>query len=155
MSEHIPADEQSTVPEGFVPTEWTLQDGIDLCTAIQNLPSEMFHCHPALTGGLLYKQPPRKDCDIVIYQRGDTGGERQPINWLGLWTALQDIDLWLIHDFGYVKKCRYKGKSVDIFDPTQEGGSYQEKVEADPDLAMEKAREDKELFAEVEDDIQF
>lgn len=151
---HIPADE-NTIPAAFVPAEWTLQDGVALCTLIQDLPSQKFHCHPALTGGLLYKQPPRKDCDIVIYQRGDTGGERQPIDWPGLWAALQEIDLLLIHDHGYVKKCTYKGRTVDIFDPTQDGGEYPDKTDPDPDLAMEKAREDKELFAEVEDDILF
>jgi hypothetical protein len=136
-------------------TAWTLQEGVALCTAIQNLPSEMFHCHPALTGGLLYKEGPRKDCDIVIYQRGDTDGEREPIAWEGLWAALEGIGLTLLHDFGYVKKCRYQGKPVDIFDPTEEGGDYPETAEADPDLAMEKAREDRQLAVEVEDDIAF
>lgn len=139
----------------FVSGEWTLEEGVALCTAIQNLPSQQFHCHPALTGGLLYRQPPRKDCDIVIYQRGDVDGKREPIDWVGLWTALEQIGLCLVNDFGYVKKCAYKGKSVDIFDPTDENTEYGAQQDADPDLAMEKAREDKELFAEVEDDILF
>lgn len=108
-----------------VSQEWTLQEGISLCTAIHELPCQKFNCHPALTGGLLYKQGPRKDCDIVIYQRGDVDGKREPIDWVGLWAALETIGLSVINDFGYVKKCRYQGKSVDIFDPTQEGGNYQ------------------------------
>lgn len=137
------------------PAEWTLQEGIALCTAIQNLPSQQFHCHPALTGGLLYKQGARKDCDIVIYQRGDVDGERKEIDWGGLWAALQTIGVVMLHDYGYVKKCLYHGKSVDVFDPTQEGSEYPDAVQADPDLAMEKAREDKELFVEVDDDIEF
>lgn len=126
--------------------QWTLQEGVALCRAIQELPSEKFHCHPALTGGLLYKDGPRKDCDIVIYQRGDTGGEREPIDWTGLWAALEGIGLLLLHDHGYVKKCVYRGQAVDIFDPTEEGGDYGDEGEADPDLAMEKAREDKGAF---------
>jgi hypothetical protein len=113
-----------SVPESFVDPAWSLQQGIDLCTAIHNLPAQQFNCHPALTGGLLYKTGPRKDCDIVIYQRGDVGGKREPIDWGGLWAALRGIGLCLINDFGYVKKCTYHGKVVDIFDPTQEGGNY-------------------------------
>jgi hypothetical protein len=115
-----------STPEGMaaIDTTWNLQQGTDLCTAIHNLPSQAFNCHPALTGGLLYKTGPRKDCDIVIYQRGDVDGKREPINWSGLWEALQSIGLFLINDFGYVKKCTFEGKAVDIFDPTQEGGSY-------------------------------
>jgi hypothetical protein len=130
----------------FTPSEWTLQEGIALCTAIQELPSQQFGCHPALTGGLLYKTGPRKDCDIVIYQRGDVDGERKEIDWIGLWSALEQIGLCLINDFGYVKKCTYKGKVVDIFDPTDKNTEYGAQAEADPDLAMEKAREDRELF---------
>jgi hypothetical protein len=106
------------------PEPWTLEQAVALCTAIQNLPSEKFGCHPALTGGLLYKVPPRKDCDIVIYQRGDVGGVRMPIDWSGLWLALMDIGLLLVKDYGYVKKCTYYGKTVDVFDPTLEGGDY-------------------------------
>lgn len=108
----------------MIENTWTLQEGIDLCTAIHNLPVQKFNCHPALTGGLLYKTGPRKDCDIVIYQRGDVDGKREPIDWGGLWAALQGIGLCIINDFGYVKKCMYQGKVVDIFDPTQEGGNY-------------------------------
>lgn len=116
------------------PQVWTLEEGVALCTAIHQLPSQKFNCHPALTGGLLYKQGPRKDCDLVIYQRGDVDGKREPIDWSGLWAALAGIELHMVHDFGYVKKCTYRGKSVDVFDPTQDGGNYQT---ADETVAVE------------------
>jgi hypothetical protein len=103
---------------------WILQEAIDLCTAIHNLPAQKFNCHPALTGGLLYKTGPRKDCDIVIYQRGDVDGKREPINWDGLWLALGEIGVFMNRDHGYVKKCTYRGKVLDIFDPTVDGGDY-------------------------------
>jgi len=103
---------------------WTREEGVALCTAIYNLPSEKFNCYPALTGGLLYKQGTRKDCDIVIYQRGDVNGERPPIDWDALWIALKKIGVELLCDYGYVKKCTYLGKTVDIFDPTKDGGDY-------------------------------
>jgi hypothetical protein len=99
---------------------WTLDEGLALCRKIQELPSQQFSCHPALTGGLLYKDGPRKDCDIVIYQRGDVGGKRDPIDWKGFWKAAQTIGLEMLNDFGYVKKCFYQGKSVDVIDPTHE-----------------------------------
>lgn len=101
-------------------TTWTTSEGVELCKLIQNV-SPKFNCHPALTGGLLYKDGPRKDCDIVIYQRGETGGERKDIEWEGLWESLGTIGLKLVKDHGYVKKCEYQGKTVDIFDPPNEG----------------------------------
>lgn len=125
---NIPA---AMVEVDIVPPFWSLQDGVDLCTAIHNLPAEKFNCHPALTGGLLYKTGLRKDCDIVIYQRGDVDGKREPINWSGLWEALGAIGLYLNNDFGYVKKCTYRGKVVDVFDPTRDGGNYGQGDEVD------------------------
>lgn len=105
-------------------TTWTLAEGIALCKLIHNLPAQKFNCHPALTGGLLYKDGQRKDCDIVIYQRGDTDGVRPPIDWKGLWKALEGIGLYMAHDYGYVKKCMFRGKVVDVLDPTQDAGNY-------------------------------
>jgi hypothetical protein len=112
------------------PEKWNLDEALALCTAIHEIPSQNFNCHPALTGGLLYKSGPRKDCDIVIYQRGDVDGERLPIDWPGLWSALDGIGLKLVMDYGYVKKCTYNGKLVDVFDPTEDGGNYGQIEEA-------------------------
>ena len=122
--------------EQRTPEKWELTEALALCAAIHALPSEKFHCHPALTGGLLYKSGPRKDCDIVIYQRGDVNGERLPIDWTGLWPALEGIGLMLVMDYGYVKKCLYKGKLVDVFDPTQDGGNYGQTESAEAAIAQ-------------------
>lgn len=103
---------------------WIRVEAVALCKAIHEIPSQDFNCHVALTGGLLYKDGPRKDCDLVIYQRGDTDGVRKPIDWVGLWAALEKIGLCLTHDYGYVKKCVYQGRTVDILDPTQDAGTY-------------------------------
>jgi hypothetical protein len=102
---------------------WTLPEAIKLCTLIQSVSPKHF-AHPALTGGLLYKTGPRKDCDIVIYQRGDSKGERPALDWDGLWKSCEAFGLTMEVDYGYVKKCRWHGKTVDIFDPTAEGGEY-------------------------------
>ncbi len=111
--------------EEVADTSWDLAEALALCTAIHEMPCQEFNCHPALTGGLLYKQGRRKDCDIVIYQRGDVDGKREPIKWAELWVALHEkVGLDILSDFGYVKKCVWRGKTVDVFDPTQEGGNY-------------------------------
>lgn len=101
---------------------WSLAEAIELCTLIQSVSPKHF-AHPALTGGLLYKTGPRKDCDIVIYQRGDSKGVRPTLDWDGLWKSMEAFGLTLVIDYGYVKKCLWRDKTVDIFDPTQESGS--------------------------------
>jgi hypothetical protein len=102
---------------------WTIEEARELCTLINSVSYE-FNCHPALTGGLLYKDGPRKDCDVVIYQRGDTKGVHTRIDWEGLWKALDVLGIEKLYDFGYCKKCMWKGKSVDILDPTEDGSDY-------------------------------
>lgn len=92
-------DTLPTFEEVLAPTQWILPEALELCTLIQSI-SPAFNCHPALTGGLLYKTGPRKDCDIVIYQRGDVDGKREPINWEGLWVALAFAGLDMLHDYG-------------------------------------------------------
>lgn len=99
---------------------WTRDEAIELCKLIQSV-SPKHHAHPALTGGLLYKDGPRKDCDIVIYQRGDTKGDKPAVDWPGLWESFKSFGLTLEVDYDYVKKCLWRGKEVDVFDPTAEG----------------------------------
>lgn len=96
---------------------WTIDEAREVCKLINSV-SLPFNCHPALTGGLLYKDGLRKDCDIVIYQRGDTKGVKSEIDWVGLWSALKNVGITLETDYGYCKKCLWKGKMIDILDPT-------------------------------------
>ena len=46
---------------------WTQQHAIELCKRIESV-CPRYGCHVALTGGLLYKDGPRKDCDILFYR---------------------------------------------------------------------------------------
>ena len=86
---------------------WTREMAVELCTLIQGV-SPPFNAHPALTGGLLYKEGKRKDCDIVIYRRGDTNGVRPDLDWEGLWKAMTVFQFYLVKDYGYVKKCVWR-----------------------------------------------
>lgn len=111
---------------------WTLEEAIDLAKKVEAIcPS--FGYHVALTGGLLYKEGPRKDCDLVFYQTG---------SWLdqtGSWLEVHDYGRLLDklaeagiiftkpHEYKqrYVYKASYLGKSVDILFP-EFNGQYEE-----------------------------
>lgn len=94
---------------------WTQEAAIELCRKIEAF-APNYNLHVALTGGLLYKDGPRKDCDIVLYRV-----RHEPANWAGLWTEAKEHGLVCVEDFGWCKKCRYEGKPVDIFDPDEDG----------------------------------
>jgi len=53
---------------------WTREEGIALCKAIEPIVAT-FGCHIALTGGLLYKDGKRKDCDLIVYRAGQDFGD--------------------------------------------------------------------------------
>jgi hypothetical protein len=97
---------------------WTLEDAIEVCTLIEGIAPE-YGFHVALTGGLLYKQGERKDCDILLYRIR----ERHDPDWDGLWSALSNAGFVKIGDFGWCKKAIWKHKYLDIFDP-EAGGEY-------------------------------
>lgn len=45
---------------------WTQSEAIDFCKKIEAICIK-YGCHVALTGGTLYGDGPRKDCDILFY----------------------------------------------------------------------------------------
>ena len=90
-----------------------LNDGVDVCRCIYHaLSGHGFF--PALTGGLLYKDGERKDCDIVIYRH------RQNIERFEteqLQEKLESIGFSDFRHFGFVTKAKFKGFDIDIFNP--------------------------------------
>jgi hypothetical protein len=99
---------------------WTQEEALELCRAIENI-SPQFGAHVALTGGLLYKDGPRKDCDLVLYRIR----QHDVIDAVGLMKALAAVGLTEVTD-AYVSssgdddwclKARWRGKPVDIFFP--------------------------------------
>ncbi len=100
---------------------WTRDEAIEMCRAIEAV-APRFGCHVALTGGLLYKEGPRKDCDIVMYRIR----QEEAIDGTGLMKALSTIGMmnepdaeWdsSADDGHWVMKAMWHGKRVDIFFP--------------------------------------
>jgi hypothetical protein len=100
---------------------WTQKEGIALCITLEAI-CPHYGCHVALTGGLLYKQGQRKDCDILFYRIRQT----KQIDMEGMWSALSDIGFTMTKGFGFVYKATYNGKPVDCFFPEEEEGEYPE-----------------------------
>jgi hypothetical protein len=98
---------------------WTQQEAIDLCVKVEAI-CPKFGCHVALTGGLLYKTGPRKDCDLVFYRIR----QRPEIDNQKMIEALQQIGFGVFKGFGFVLKTDYQGKSVDCMFPEEIGGTY-------------------------------
>ena len=98
---------------------WTQEEAIQLCRLLEAL-APTFGCHVALTGGCLYKDGERKDCDILLYRIRQVSA----IDTEGLFAALSLIGFEGIAGFGWVFKAKYKGKSVDLFFPEEVGGEY-------------------------------
>lgn len=98
---------------------WTQQEAIELCVKVEAI-CPKYGCHVALTGGLLYKQGTRKDCDLLFYRIRQVDA----IDFDGLWDALDEIGLEMVSGFGWCYKGKYNGKAVDMFSPEEQGGEY-------------------------------
>lgn len=97
---------------------WTQTEAIELCKLLEMV-APNYGAHVALTGGLLYKEGPRKDCDVLLYRIR----ERPEIDFTGLFFALEMLGFEIGEDFGWCKKLTYQGKSIDLFDP-EDSGEY-------------------------------
>jgi len=116
-------------------SNWTQQEAIALCVKIESI-CPKFGCHVALTGGLLYKEGERKDCDLLFYRIRQV----EEIDKEGLFTALLAIGVVEFKGFGWCHKAVAVPdgvefnkaevglyKSLDLFFPEQDGGqSYPE-----------------------------
>lgn len=113
---------------------WTLEDAIELARIVESV-CPAFGCHVALTGGLLYKDPPRKDCDLLFYRI-----RQNSMNLGGLRSALQEIGLDLVAEGGPVEpwcvKATFQGKPVDLLFPELgDEGDYDDAIESQQKFA--------------------
>lgn len=104
---------------------WTLEEAVKIAKAVNNAACPVSGFHVALTGGLLYKEGPRKDIDLLFYApyKGATTSKQL------LFHALGEIGFTITEDFGRVVKSHYDGRPVDLFFPEDEAefghGDYQ------------------------------
>ena len=91
---------------------WTLQSAATLCRIVESI-APAYGCHVALTGGTLYKDGERKDCDILFYRIR----QKETIDIQGLKHALVDAGFIMGEEYGWVHKAHFLGKNIDMFFP--------------------------------------
>lgn len=109
---------------------WTQTEAIELCRKLFAI-TPMHGMFPALTGGLLYKDGERKDCDIILYRH-----RQMNVNLPALGEALGKLgikdeegsDLWNwvsnAEDMEIVRWCNkalLNGKRIDFLLPDFDG----------------------------------
>ena len=123
---------------------WTLEKAVELCRAVEEL-APRFGCHVALTGGTLYKDGPRKDCDILFYRIRQCNEIPRD----ALFVALETIGIKVERGFGWCYKAHYGPERlpVDMFFPESDGMDY---PQDEPSLDVDRMREDvREVMDEV------
>lgn len=103
---------------------WTQQQAIDLCVAIEAF-SPRFGCHVALSGGCLYKEGARKDVDIILYRIR----QAPKIAFEELFEEMAKIGITKLSGFGFRHKAIYCGKHIDFLSPEEEGEGYPEDID--------------------------
>lgn len=98
-------------------TNWTQEEAIALCRAVEKV-CPAYGCHVALTGGCLYKDGVRKDCDLIFYRIRQT----PKIDVEGLFEALKAVGLYRLSGFGWIYKANWHSKPVDCLFPEEQGG---------------------------------
>jgi hypothetical protein len=91
---------------------WTQNEAVELCRFLEEV-VPAYGCHVALTGGTLYKEGPRKDCDVLFYRI-----RQWPCICMdAMWTDLATRGFLKTSGFGWCFKALYNGKKVDCFFP--------------------------------------
>lgn len=96
---------------------WTHEQAIELCKILESV-APQHGAHVALTGGLLYKDGPRKDCDVLLYRIRQ---RKEPVDFEELFKDLEVHGIKLSADYGWCKKAKWNGRPFDMFDPESEG----------------------------------
>ncbi len=99
---------------------WVQEPAIMLCCAVEAI-APQFGCHVALTGGLLYKEGARKDCDLLFYRIRQV----DKIDVAGLFRALAAIGIERITNSDvFCVKARHPFGGIDCFFPEVSSGDY-------------------------------
>lgn len=95
---------------------WTLQKAVLLCRVLEII-APLYGAHVSLSGGCLYKDGPRKDCDVHFYRIRQVPA----IDEDGLLEALKGIGIEIGERYGWVIKAHYRGDPIDLFFPEYKG----------------------------------
>lgn len=96
-------------------TPWDPDLAVELCRLIEGI-APKYGAHVALTGGCLYKDGPRKDCDILFYRIRQT----DTIDQGGLVKELAEHGMKIGKVHGWVIKASWEDRPVDLFFPEQD-----------------------------------
>lgn len=89
---------------------WTQIQALRLCRRVEEF-APLYGYHVGLTGGCLYKEGWRKDCDLIFYPHQN--GE--PQNLPKLFESLERNGFKLGEEHGWMRKAIYDGKPIDCF----------------------------------------
>ena len=95
---------------------WTQKQAIDFCKMLEAI-APTYGCHVALTGGTLYKDGERKDCDVLFYRIRQIA----EVDVEGLIEALGPMGVIPAEDHGWCYKATYQGRAVDFLFPERPG----------------------------------
>lgn len=99
---------------------WTRDEALELCRQLERI-APKYGAHIGLTGGLLYKDGPRKDCDIIIYRIRQAPEIEQEY----MFAAFEEeAGVTKVGGFGWCHKATWRGKPIDFFFP-EETGEYE------------------------------
>jgi hypothetical protein len=140
--------------------EWMQADAVGLCRRIEEVaPAHGFHV--ALTGGCLYKDGPRKDCDLLFYKIRQHSRDVAKHDFKALVTALRGLGLTMREGrpaFEWCVRASFDGKPLDLFFPDAEEGEYDEIDTWMPDGDESPApalKPDGQYESSADDDINF
>ena len=93
---------------------WNHESALRLVQEIEAI-CPQYGCHVGLTGGCLYKDGDRKDCDIILYRIRQT----PTINLKGLFEALKPLAIDVVGGFGWCYKATHPIGPIDILIPEE------------------------------------
>jgi hypothetical protein len=96
---------------------WSHEAAVGLCRLIEPI-AKQCGCHVALTGGTLYKDGDRKDCDILFYRVRQIPEIEIDL----LFKKLADVGVVRGEAFSdWLIKATYCGRNIDCFFPEGNG----------------------------------
>ena len=102
----------------------TLVDALAIAADIENVAASC-DCHIGLTGGILYKQGPRKDIDFVVYKHNTEETAGKPVRRIDFEAGLEKLGIVFGKRGPRVTKAVWYNYSID-FIYAEEIGQYTE-----------------------------